>query len=279
MVSTTARARLRPSGPRRQSSPRQSWGSTLQVGRSVDTVQDAPDVGRELGQILTAQVPRHPEIDPEVRMDQDVAGPRDVPLRDLRMPRPKRGWKTLDGFADDLEASDHKIRTTSRRIRFRDLGCSEPGVATSTSRPDASRRSSRRPAKSSSVRSSSNSTKKSRSLSAVASPRANDPNRPARTTPRHAIGTAAIRRMSSTEGSMRSRYALASGHATSASTHPRSVRWRWRTTRRRTPGDDHMASAESPRLGGGTPGSSAHRSCRSARRRADRRCGSPQPPS
>ena len=45
---------------------------------------------------------------------------------------------------------------------------------------------------------------------------------------------------------MRPRYALASRHATSASTHPRSVRWRWRTTRRSKPGHNHMAVVESP---------------------------------
>ena len=114
--------------------------------------------------------------------------------------------KKRDGIEDfaekDLDASTHRTGTSSRRIASRSFGWSEPRVATSTSRSRTSQRSNRSPARSTSVRPFSNSTKKSMSLLSVASPRATDPKTLARTTPRWDMGAATFRRISSMEGLM-----------------------------------------------------------------------------
>lgn len=206
----------------------------------VQLLTNAPNLGLPEWKVLPHHVPGHLEINAEVFVDQDVSRRGDVAPGNGGVPRPNIIRNALHRLADDLQAayhgvllfdirgkllevqtiravskqvagienltkkdgdaSAHRTGTSSLRIRSRRFGWSEPRVATSTSRPRISQRSNRSPERSTSVRPFSKSTRKSKSLLAVASPRATEPKMPTRTTPRRDIGSATFRRISSMVG-------------------------------------------------------------------------------
>src|SRR5574337_21911 len=160
------------------------------------------------------------DIYTEVLVDQYIPQGGDAPPRNFGMPTLQRRREILDRFADHLQITDDSILNhrvaeesvasldrvlldavdsipdvtqvdgcvlhkglASARTPSRRYGLRAASVRTSTQRPRRSSTSSLKAIRSSRSRSGARSTRRSRSLAALASPRARDPNTRTRTTP------------------------------------------------------------------------------------------------